>query len=307
MGNLTCVLCGFVASNLVSHIKHKHNMKPSLYKTMYNVKSLIVYTPTQLKHMSDVQLKRYKDDPSLRSELSKNQKNGASVWTRLYWTKRGYSDEEAKQKISALQKENSTKSHEKWKPEYSSFTEEFWCKRGHSGSSAKEQVRKIQSELSSRSSRYTGKSSTPERNAKISISVKKHIESVGKINWLDHFGIENGTSKTERLFFAEIYDKTGKDVYANVNVGDYIVDVICEDKIIEFYGDFWHANPEQYKPDTKVNLPGTPQFAEDIWDRDSKRIACLEKMGYHVMIVWESDWHKNKSRCLELITELLYK
>lgn len=74
-------------------------------------------------------------------------------------------------------------------------------------------------------------------------------------------------------------------------------DVLLFDSVIvEYYGDYWHANPQLYQPsDTLAN-----STAQDIWNSDAdreKRILQSVVNGYNkymssissIIIIWESD------------------
>ena len=68
-----------------------------------------------------------------------------------------------------------------------------------------------------------------------------------------------------------------------------LVDLYDEttNKVIEFYGDFWHANPTIYKENDVVRNGLT---AKEIWKHDEARINLLtEKFNLNVRIVWECD------------------
>lgn len=63
--------------------------------------------------------------------------------------------------------------------------------------------------------------------------------------------------------------------------------------IVEYYGDFWHANPKKYNSDTihpKIN-----KKSKEIWARDEQRNKKLIDLGYNVIIVWGSDFIKSDS------------
>lgn len=62
--------------------------------------------------------------------------------------------------------------------------------------------------------------------------------------------------------------------------------------VVEFYGDFWHANPEIYLPNEIVR---DKISAKEIWEKDNERICKLIGGGYDVIVVWESDFKKNKA------------
>ena len=72
------------------------------------------------------------------------------------------------------------------------------------------------------------------------------------------------------------------------------------DLVVEFFGDFWHANPLMYFPDAVMHDGLT---AEDIWERDFKRINLISKTmnPRFLFIVWES----NQDRMLEVITDAI--
>lgn len=80
-------------------------------------------------------------------------------------------------------------------------------------------------------------------------------------------------------------------------------------KVIEFNGDYWHANPlvEKYAEDNAViKLPGGKQkTAGDIRQNDADRQQELEEIGYEILVIWESDYRRNKqqviAKCLEFL------
>lgn len=215
---------------------------------------------------------------------------------------RGFSEIEAKYKVSEIQKINSKKHVAKIRPEYSIFNKQHWIvKKGMSEEDAVKKVSEIQTKLSAKSSKFKGKVRTIESKIKISNSMKKKIESLGAGEWARHFGEFNGNSKIEKEVFFYIKESLNVNVKANVPINKYIVDIINDKKIIEFYGDFWHANPRCFESDDKIKAFSINKTAEEIWTHDKQRIDFLESIGYSVLIIWESDWKKNKSECISLI------
>lgn len=70
--------------------------------------------------------------------------------------------------------------------------------------------------------------------------------------------------------------------------------------IIEFYGDYWHCNPEKYNRDYIHAYK--KMTAEDIWNKDKKRLQeIINKYNCHILIVWEKNWRQNQSEQLNLI------
>jgi len=88
------------------------------------------------------------------------------------------------------------------------------------------------------------------------------------------------------------------------NVDKYNVDFLVDDKyIIECYGDFWHCNPERYKPDYFNR--GKRKLAKDIWKRDMCRKEFFEEQGYKFLSLWETDINKHPKKVRSKIKQLL--
>lgn len=216
--------------------------------------------------------------------------------------KYGLTETDAKNKVTSIQRENALKSSKKFTPDRSYLKKEYWIKKkGYTESDAVKKISEIQSEYSKKSSRFTGKIRTIESKIKISNSLKSKIAKIGGGNWAKHFGQFNGNSKIEKEFYFYIKNNINTNVQANVPISNYIVDVLHETKIVEFYGDFWHANPKFYECDDLIKSFSINKTANEIWISDNRRIDILQKMGYDVLIIWENDWKKNKQECIEKI------
>jgi G:T-mismatch repair DNA endonuclease (very short patch repair protein) len=63
-----------------------------------------------------------------------------------------------------------------------------------------------------------------------------------------------------------------------------------ENKIVEFFGDYWHCNPIIYSEDFYHDQ--VHKTAKEIWEFDFKRITEFKNNGYVVDVVWESDLKK---------------
>ena len=78
--------------------------------------------------------------------------------------------------------------------------------------------------------------------------------------------------------------------------------------VIEFFGDYWHANPAKYTENSILNHPNkNKRVAKDIWEIDRKRIEWLTNKGYNVLIIWEKEYRENKQetidKCINYIKE----
>lgn len=75
------------------------------------------------------------------------------------------------------------------------------------------------------------------------------------------------------------------------------VDILHEDKIIEFQGDYFHCNPSIYKSSFyNITLKMT---AEEKWNRDFIKKQRLEASGYLLLYVWEKDFNENENKEIE--------
>ncbi len=59
--------------------------------------------------------------------------------------------------------------------------------------------------------------------------------------------------------------------------------------LLEVQGDFWHANPQIYKPDDILNHPFKKVTASSLWRKDRKKKENAEKNGYKLIYLWETD------------------
>jgi hypothetical protein len=72
----------------------------------------------------------------------------------------------------------------------------------------------------------------------------------------------------------------------------YKYDFAYKNKIIEFNGDYWHANPSKYSEHTLIRCGKTPHTARYVWDRDRAKIEAARIHGYTVYIIWEEEYLK---------------
>lgn len=73
----------------------------------------------------------------------------------------------------------------------------------------------------------------------------------------------------------------------------------ADKKLIEVYGDFWHMNPNKYV-ETDINEI-TGLSAKQKWAFDRNKNNMANKKGFDVFVIWESEWHSDKSNVLSNI------
>ena len=62
-------------------------------------------------------------------------------------------------------------------------------------------------------------------------------------------------------------------------------------KLIEFNGDFWHANPDIH--DESFYNDVSEKTAKQIWQHDDEKISRAKGKGYDVYVIWENDFRKD--------------
>lgn len=91
----------------------------------------------------------------------------------------------------------------------------------------------------------------------------------------------------------------------NENKNYYVYDISCGNKIIEYNGDMWHANPTYFNEDW-VN-PISKLTAKEIWDKEINKEQVAIDHGYALLRIWESDYKKNKEKvikeCISFLTQ----
>lgn len=115
----------------------------------------------------------------------------------------------------------------------------------------------------------------------------------------------NGVSKISQIFCNKLYETLPKDIqkycwFDSLNKewflfngdGYYFYD-FCITKsnvkiIIEFNGDFWHANPQLYSENWYH--PVRKLKSSEIWNLDQEKIEFARLNGWEVITVWEKDW-----------------
>ena len=59
--------------------------------------------------------------------------------------------------------------------------------------------------------------------------------------------------------------------------------------VYEFFGDYWHGNPEIFSRGEKNSHNGKT-FGQ-LYDETKARVSRLEEVGYKVRFVWENDFN----------------
>ena len=92
-----------------------------------------------------------------------------------------------------------------------------------------------------------------------------------------------------------------------LSLGSYSYDIFYKNKIIEFNGDYWHANPELYLFEDYVGniIDNKPTYAYEIWAKDAKKLSFAKDNGYEVLVIWEAEFRELPKSTVEKCLKFL--
>jgi DNA mismatch endonuclease (patch repair protein) len=80
-------------------------------------------------------------------------------------------------------------------------------------------------------------------------------------------------------------------------------DIAFPEKKIAIFsdGDYWHGNPDKYKPEDIIGCGKTKSTAQNKWERDENVNKRLQKEGWIVLRYWENEI---KDNCENIVDEI---
>ena len=152
-------------------------------------------------------------------------------------------------------------------------------------------------------------SQLPGITDKIQQSRKETLKKLGKKNFRTGVNV----SKYERIVASFLNDNqisyiADKPIerYLPNNRKRYRPDLLVGNKIIEVYGEIYHADPEKYNgEDFLYGIKGKKIKVQDIWDYDKQREEYLKKCGYSILVLWEKEFKNEewKEKVLKYLEE----
>jgi len=238
-----------------------------------------------------------------------------------YWIQKGYNEVESQRlALEAKNRNNKLGAESSSTSDIRRITSkrciEYYTVRGYTEAEAKELVSEGQKYFSKdiciqKYGEENGISIWQARQDKWQETLKsKSEDEIARINKLKLFK-GGSVSKGESLLFEQLVnqgiDCSKQHAILKNNTGYYVYDIVYKNKIIEYNGDFWHASPKKYKEYDIVKLPNKTITAKEIWEKDLEKIKLAESQGYKVLVIWESDFKKNKEKvikeCLQFLTQ----
>jgi G:T-mismatch repair DNA endonuclease (very short patch repair protein) len=286
---LTCKLCGFESVySIISHITCKHNMSTDEYRSQFPEDILQQISQEQRVQCSE-RAKLILSDPVVRQKLLDKRSFPSEC---KHWIRKGFSLEEAKVKVAEFQRTQSLKGN----------NDKTRALR-HAKSAGDNNPMSIKSIAERHGvSLDEAKSLTPcygRSGEKHPMFGKKHskdaIRKIGEaVNHSRRSTVEHElTDELVRRYTGE----------KNSYVIGWCCDYVNHDVklVVEFFGDFWHHNPNMYSIDW-IN-PFTKRSSTLVWERDARKIQELQDDGYEVVVVWERDWKNDHASILKEIDD----
>lgn len=229
------------------------------------------------------------------------------------WLLLGFTEEESKKKYEDAKSNRFEKVQEfhKENPDFYKGKRtgqvEYWTNKGFTEEDAKLKVKESQTTFSldiciKKYGEVEGLRIFNERQRKWSISLFENFENYGDGRSLQ----SKWASEIIDLLCTELkIERPKKEKWISSKVKDLkcSYDLTFNNKIIEFNGDMWHANPLIYSKDFVI--PKCNISASEKWKIDEEKIKLAEAHGYEVLIVWESEFKENSdhiiNKCLNFI------
>lgn len=316
----TCQICNFKASQLYKHISTIHSMAVDDYR--------VAYPNSPLETVEYIEYLR----ESRTGENNPMYNNGSpslSPWSEDFYIKKGHSQKESKQLKDAFVKRtmsNRTASSQPTRKEY--YMQKYGVSRleamdmvsARQRTNAidviaaregitEEAAREIRNEITNKWI-STIESKSDEEFAEF--NRRKTVGSVSGIS-IRMFNIlieELGIDKNEVMMgdneMCILYDKTYNrdESELQFSKGAYLYDFTYKNKIIEYNGDIYHANPSKYKstdfpmsrfPDTRAQK----WTAESIWKFDKLKNDTAVSKGYDILVIWDSEYRASRADTIE--------
>lgn len=319
---VTCRICGEQCKRIYGkHLKFKHNnMTTDDYKKLFPGAPIMALsdikntTKNSGKHMKQEKYKKMFSE-KLKGEKNPNHKSKTTELERK--SRSPFSKEFIKYKdIDNVREYISEFAKQAIKDRIHPTTKEYYINKGYSNEDSEKMLSNRQVTFSK------------------DICVDKYGEEEGLRIWvdrqerwqkslLDNGNVKCGYSKISQDLFNEIikyyiienipyvyYAIKNKEYYiSRKNFGFFSYDFtdINKMKIIEYNGDQYHANPDIFGPNDYPH----PYYKEsgptsnEIWKRDKLKIDLAKSEGFDVLVIWDSEYRKDKNKTIEKCLKFL--
>jgi hypothetical protein len=321
---VTCRICGFKGKRLYggSHFRHAHNNITSKdYRSLFNgalVTSPIDYISTTKNSGLYMKTEKYK---KMFSEKFKGEKNPNHSSKTTYEYRQSLSPFS----ISFYERKYPSNTLLENKKLLSIFTKKAFKDRVLTTD--------IQYYLNQGLSPEDAKAALSKRQTTFNkeICIEKYGEVEGLKRWeerqskwkkslVDGGNMTSGYSKVSQELFDSIervmgsrenfkYATKGGEFGITEGEKTYQYDFIDTEnnKIIEYNGDLFHANPRMFESSDCPNPFRENLTSSEIWDYDKVKLDLADQNGYEVLVIWESDYNSDSTKvlgeCVKFLSE----
>lgn len=246
--------------------------------------------------------------------------------TTGYWVNKGYCKQDAARQVQIIQQERNQRAIEltTGSSEYTVRSLAYWLKKGYTQEQAEQQVHRVQSHARSpevvASWLQTLANKSAKERAHINLKRSHSIEGVMARGYdleqatsisIDYFSKRKNYSQISQKMFDMIKDSIGDSgLYYKLLNYERQFNRSCVDLfdahsgvVIEFFGDYWHANPCNYRASDKVYT----KPASLVWLDDKRRLNAIQSHTdvTHVYIIWESEFRSNPTDMVAYAVECI--
>lgn len=285
---LVCAICGDKCGELTMHLKI-HNICPYDYKKQYNL--------TSLKCQKTI------DDVTGENNPAYQHGGLYSPWSKDFI--KGYDED----KHNQFKRDQAIKINNN--PHLYMSKVEYWIKKADGDIAEGErlykqfQTKDLSFFLNTFGEEEGIKRYNRRRDNWVDSINSKPLEELLDINARKTIKSRKSTSIAELEIFNSIklvLPETENQYALCRNPSDkykkfYLYDIRYKNKIIEYNGDFWHANPEFF--DESFVNPYNKLSQSDIHAKDNDKLLVAQNNGFTVLYIKEHEYLKNKQGTIE--------
>lgn len=314
---ITCEICGIKANSLYAHITRTHKMKINEYSKKYN-------SPVR----SDINLKKATEAVlGKKNAMYNNGDPKNSPFSKEFYLNKKLDNDSAELASKTFQTKVSNNRSYTTNIEY--YEDKFKVNRQTALQMRRTRQTTNSTETIAKRNNISIDSAQTIRNEItnrwISTLKSKSIEELADINRRKQAG---SISKSSIKFFDEVVKCSGinKNECQYGDSGEfsiisqlttnyglpkmYLYDFKFRNKIIEFNGDLYHANPNKYSElDTPfIKIRGVKNkhiTAKEIWEYDNIKNKTLIMAGYELLVIWEYDVKNDIKNCINKCIDFL--
>lgn len=234
--------------------------------------------------------------------------------TKEYWMKRGFDENYAISKAENIMNNIHQKTWDKRRKNPDLYKDvnttqiDYWIKKGFNKNEAKEKI-------TERQKTFTLEKCIEKYGEIEGIKVWNERQRKWKKTLIYSGNLKCGYSKiSQELFYKllETYDIQERDnIYFATKNQEYFISCkgnvfyqydytdLKNKKIIEFNGDMFHANPKIYKRGDTPHPYRKNETFECIRNKDGNKIKIAEEKGFKVLVIWESEYKKDKEQTVQ--------